>query len=721
MFVGLLLVNVLLFGFKIILSRQVSYRKSFLDAPLLVLLVSSFLSTVFSANMGHSFFGRNQYFILSFAFLFFLAVFYIMIVNLVKSNKGWRGVLDILVLVGGITGFIFILRMIFGVDLLGSLFGTQVWNTIDGINSIFGLWMVVIFVLSAGQIIRSSLDVGRTLVNFLIMIISFVVLVLLSFNVLWWLLLLGISLLLLLGINFIKEARLGWISALFVTLILVVIFIVFGSPKSLQSAVPAEIALGFSPSWSITTDTVLSGVKNFVLGSGLGTFGVDFSQFRPESFNYDNMAWSLRFTQPISTLFAILAEGGVLMLLVLIFLVLFFLGHVFHFWLKNRLKFGHNFMTSKQLEGEVDLRLEVFLVVASWFILTVAMTVMFFGPVMWWLWFLLLALGTIGLSLLEKGVIEEKKWAIEETPQYSLSFSFVMIVVMAAVVMFGVWGTKLYLADLAYAKALRAPDTQTAEQYINQALSHREGFDLYHSGLAQVYLSQAVELSKQSEPDLNIMSDLIAKAVNEAKRATDLSPKSVALWENLSTMYENATALVPETREWAIKSLVKARDLEPSNPVLHWRLANNYSVNGNWEEAVKSYKKATELKTDYFGAYIGLANSYDQNGQTDEAVSTYEKIIQVAQDNPDILFSYGRLLYNRGQSGDRDRAEELWLRVVELNGQHSNALYSLGLLYEGEGNRNRALQYYYKVKDLNPGNQDITIKIRNLVGPDTSE
>ena len=37
-------------------------------------------------------------------------------------------------------------------------------------------------------------------------------------------------------------------------------------------------------------------------------------------------------------------------------------------------------------------------------------------------------------------------------------------------------------------------------------------------------------------------------------------------------------------------------------------------------------------------------------------------------------------------------------------------------LYEGKGEKSTALQYYYKVKDLNPDNKDIIQKIRTLVG-----
>jgi hypothetical protein len=38
------------------------------------------------------------------------------------------------------------------------------------------------------------------------------------------------------------------------------------------------------------------------------------------------------------------------------------------------------------------------------------------------------------------------------------------------------------------------------------------------------------------------------------------------------------------------------------------------------------------------------------------------------------------------------------------------------LLYETSGDKTTALQYYYKVNELNPDNKSITDKIRKMVG-----
>ena len=132
----------------------------------------------------------------------------------------------------------------------------------------------------------------------------------------------------------------------------------------------------------------------------------------------------------------------------------------------------------------------------------------------------------------------------------------------------------MYYGEIVYGQALSSNDLKTAEQKINIALNQQPSSDTYNAALAQVYLLQASDAAKTANPNVQDVSVLVANAVNAAKRATDISPETVSIWENLATMYENASVLVPAARSWAIKSLAQAKDLDPTNPVLWWRLGN---------------------------------------------------------------------------------------------------------------------------------------------------
>ncbi len=714
-FEGLLLLSILCFASKIVISKKINYRMSMLDAPLLALLFVALVSSLFSANLYDSFLGRSETFVMSFVFLLFLVLFYFLVVNTIHNPQRWRMVFDTVLVVGGVASAVFILKTLFNFSLpvVGS-----VWNVVDSSNSTFGLWMIIIFILSAGSLIKNNLSVAKALFYFFIMILSVVPLLVIGFGFFWWLMLISLVLLLLLGVSFLKDSMLTWLSVLFALLIVSCIFIAFGSPRSLQSILPSEASLGSSPSWLITKNVLFSGAKDFFVGSGLGTFAVDFSKFRTVNFNYDASAWSLRFNQPFNSFFAILAEGGVLMGLGFVFIFLFVLGHVFTTWFKARGASQQGISFSLNMSKN-NIRLDVFLTVIAWVVIWVGMMTSFYNVALWVLWWLLLGMIVSGLSLLGHNLIKEKNLTLENTPQYNLVFSFSVIVAMAAVVMTGIIGARFYFADRMFVSALESKDYDMIEPNLQKALSLHWSSDLYHTAMARTYLVRASQLAQASKPDVQSVTDLLARAVNEAKTATDISPSSVAIWENLATMYDNASQLVPEAGEWSIKSLIRAAELEPTNPVLMWRLGNNYMLQNNFSKAIEYYQKSIELKKDYVGAYISLTTAYESNKEIDKAIETYRTILPLGSNNSEFLFNFGRLLYNRGTKDDKDDAEKLWLEAIKIQPNYSNALYSLGLLYETRGNRAEALDYYYKVKEFNPENKDIITKIKSLVGGST--
>jgi len=107
-FIGLIVLNLLMIAIKVAITKKFVFRKSFLDLPVLIFLVTAFFSAVFSVNRYDSFLGRGEYFSLSFVFLLFLVLFYFILTNYLNTPKSWRFVLDGLVILGGISSIPFI-------------------------------------------------------------------------------------------------------------------------------------------------------------------------------------------------------------------------------------------------------------------------------------------------------------------------------------------------------------------------------------------------------------------------------------------------------------------------------------------------------------------------------------------------------------------------------------------------------------------------------------
>ena len=708
--IGLTLLMAIFFLLRALLNKTIAWQRTIFDWALIGWLAVAFLSAIFSSGRAMSFLGRSDIFIINFVFLFFLGLYYWFTLHQISSVKHWLVAWELFKFSTAIVGLVFVLKTVLKWDILQAWMGFA-GGAVDRINSPLGLLMVVLFLLSAGMLIKKEISLGKIIINLVYAVLALAVLVLLSFQALWWMLLAALALLLLLGFGSLKEVRLGWLTVLFATLVTVMVFLIFGTPKILQAPVPSELGLGRAPSWQIAKDTIFSNTKNFIFGSGLGTFGYDFSRFRPDSFNYEQLAWSLRFNVPGSSVIAILSEGGTLFLAVLVFVFLFVLGHMLSVWRKTR-----GGATIFGIRERNSIYFEAFLTTAAWVLLTVGMFWFFYGPVLWWAWWLLLALSIVGVSFSGGKFIKNGLWKVGEQPQYSLSFSFVLVVLLMLAVLIGIWGARVYGAELNFARALKEQDLAKAEEKVLQAIAWRGDYESYYVSLSQIELRLAQVESQRKDGNVSKVAELVGRAVSSGKKATELSPSSVGAWENLAVIYNNAAALAPDSRDWAIKSLEEAIRLEPNNPILYWYLGNNFGLQNKWDEAKKNFEKAVAFKNDYAQGYVGLANVYEQTKDLDKAVETYAQILSWAGSNPEVLFNYGRLLYNRNHSGDRALAEKVWLEGARVSPNYSNTLYSLGLLYESKGDTVSALRYYNQVKELNPDNQDVALKVERLLG-----
>ena len=722
LFIGLVLANVLVFSIKTVLTRRMEYRQSIIDIPLFVLLLLVLVSSLFSESLYMSFLGRNDIFMLNFTFLLSCLLFFALVVNTIKDVVKWRIMIDVVLMVGAVSSLFFIIKTIFDFSLpiIGS-----VLNVVDSSNSAFALFLVLIITISGGKLINKSIQSSAALFYFFVFLVSFIPLFVIGFKSVWIVLAIALIMLLLLGFTYIKQSRLGWMSFLFAILIMVSSFVIFGSPKSLQVKMPVEVSLGTAPSYSIASKTVFGSAKGFIIGSGPGTFGTMFSKYRSNDFNYDTVAWSLRFNKPRNTFFALLTESGVIFMVGLVVTLLIVLGHAL-----KRGKREENreiFFEESIRYDDFDLRFEehiqqrknsneLALLVVAWIILWIAMGFVSFGVVLWILWWLIAGLIIVGLSLYGKDVITKRSWQFEDMVQYNLAFSFSLIVVMAAAVIVGIIGGRFYSAESAYAKAIKSTSNNDANIYLQKALKLRKNYDTYHIALAKNYLEQASTEARKKKNNGQKIATLVSSAVQEARSATELSPNSVTTWENLALMYENTALLIPQASDWAVKSLQKASELEPTNAYIHWRLGRAHLIAKDSAKSIKSFEKAIELKSDYIGAHLGLASVYEKQTELNKAIKIYEALSDNGNRNTEVLYNYGRLLYNRSKGEDRKNAEKVWLYVIEQNPEYSNALYSLGLLYESMGNKTEALKFFYKVNELNPNNVDIKKKINSLVG-----
>ncbi|MBD3311178.1 MAG: tetratricopeptide repeat protein [Candidatus Magasanikbacteria bacterium] len=710
----IVLLGLLLWLSQVVLTKELILRRTILDIPLVVFGVLSIISAIVSLSTSLSFLGKTDSFVLNVGAIFSLIFWFWLVIQNIDEKKKLDLLINSHLVSGIILCVVFLIRKWSVVSGITNSVGD---NLVSRFNSIFAVYVAALLVMSLGLLMVKSRSLIKQIIPALSLVFSAIVLARVSFTVGWVVLLVGLALLLVIGITMLAETRIFVISLGFFLFLLTILILFVGSPQFIKTNLPVEVSLGNKTSWKVSYQTITGGVKPFLLGSGPGTFIYDFSHYRPAEFNVSQIAWSTRFQQPFNSVYAILSEFGILGFVSFIFVFLLSIGAVFSGWLRTRPSIWNKVKgkVSKKVE-DMD-RVESFIPAAAWLAFSVGLFVAFFDSVAWWAWFWFLSISIVSLSMVVPELVRKRKVMLQVSPQYALAMSFGMVLLFSAIIIFGAFGFRYYLAEVAYSEAARSNNLNTMEKELTTSIRYRPSYPQYHIAIARVYLQKAKNLVEVENASPEEVAPVLAKAVNEAKLATDVQPNNVQTWDILSLMYLNARAFAPDANQWARDALQKAVDLEPTNPTLYWRLANTYIFDNDLEQAEEHYKKAIELKPDYIDAYSELSRVYEVQERYDEAIALYEPIMPVVQQQPGLLFDLGRLFYNRDSEGDIKKAEISWLRAVELMPDYSNALYGLAVLYEKTGNTEKSLEYYRRVQELNPDNQDLQSKLDSLINP----
>ncbi len=716
-------VVILLWSVVSMIEKKLLVRRSMLDIPLLLFAFSILLGGIFSVSQIASFLGNTESFTLSVLTLFPAILFGYLLIQLIRTKQNFSFLLQSFFLSSIVVQVIFftVQTQAFQHTRLWALFGENIFNTISSYNSIYGIWVAAMGILSFGFILLKGRKWTSLILPTTAAFLSLFTLFRLGFEVAFAVYAVGMGILLVLPFLFAKFIHVKVALTIFAVFLLTLVTLVFGDPKFLKMNAPVEIALGRQASGDIVQGVLQSDVKHFLFGSGPGTFLYDFSLYRTPAFNTNALVSTTRFHSPFSTIYALFAEVGVVGGIFFILIILIGAGALVSTWVELRSSWKE---IMKERAAEVldhpsfsafAEMFQVFVIGAAWIALTVGILFSFVDLATWWTWWSFLGLIIVGIGFVNKKFVVERPISLSVSPQYSLALSFGIIFFLSLVILSTAFGVRMYLAEYYFTRSTTVTSLTEAEAYLHRSIEYRKSYAPYYLALARVHLQQAKQEFEKNKDNIPTVSALVVKGAEEAKEASQLDSKNVATWETLSLLYLNADAFAPEAKNWAKEGLQKALALEPSNALNHARLGDVYVRQNMIDEAEKEFVETIRLKFDYLPAYDALIQIYSQKQAWNDALVTSEALMKVTDPTPNILFQYGLLFFNRHEKEDENRAEEVWLDALKKEPKHLNTLYSLGLLYERKGDIAKALTYYQKVRELVPENQDVKKKIQSLV------
>ena len=687
-------------------QQELNIRISWLHVPVLAVLLTIAISTVFSLWRYGSFWGWPLNVSDSFLTILFFALLYFLISNVIEEDKEIIKLFFVFALSLVISGIYTILQL-YRVFIIPLPFAKVItFNTIGSVNSVAILLAILLpFTLTLAFALKTRFKWWFWVFTALSLV---TILLINSFNA-WLTLIAGMVTILFFGmLNLKKKIEFKWISLPMVLLIVALFFLVFRFSLPGAPTLPIEV----SPSKGAEINMIFNSLKqNPAFGTGPATFVYDYAKYRQANLN-QTIFWGARFASGASEVLDwFLTKGilGGLSLIALFVSAIFFLGRIL---IKS--------------ENDSLPRMIQVGILSSFVAVVTAQIIYYSNFTLSFLFWLLLAAMVV---YIEK---TPRKISLAPPSLLSVGFSFIFLLVLVFGVGLLFVGGQKYVAEVKYlngARIVSKGDIEKGTAQILSAASLNPSLDLYWRDLSQLYLSRANQIAQDPNlPDEQKRQQsqvALSNAAISANRATTVNPANVQNWNVRGFVYRNLIGL-EGADSFAIDSYSKAILLEPNSPFSFTELGRVYLIQAQTlsrqkapaqkqeealNKALENFNKALSLKTDYAPAHYLIASVYEQQGKSQEAILKLEETSQVARNDIGLAFQLGVIYYQRNQL---NKAQSQFERIRALNPNYSNVRYLLGLIYDRQGQKSRAIEEFTKVSELNPDNNEVIKILENL-------
>jgi tetratricopeptide (TPR) repeat protein len=722
-----ILLALVVWAIKGVVQGEMKIRKTSLDIIIIVFLLASIVSTIFSVDRWHSFWGYFGDPSRGLANIIAIVIAYYLIASHFEKRKikWYLGAL----IVANFISTIWVILVVMKIDFLSQKISQFAPLNLTGSFSglvVFLSLMLPLLVMAVFKI--RQMEKKNILKNFVttfllitILLNLFLLLVIYAF-ISWtgWIaILLGMALFLIYILSeIIKTGNSSWNWLPMAVFVVAIVFLMGGQSINLaRITLPAEVSLNYPISWDIAKESLKS---NFFLGSGPATYGYDFSLYHPKEFNLSYL-YALRFYQGTGAFFETLSTLGAVGTLLLLILIFSYLSLGVYILARDKEKdkiYSLGFFSSSL----------IFLI--SLFTVRIDSAVLIIGSL----------IGIISLAMLlnESGAKEKYlNLSLKASPKFALTFAFIFMVISASVIFLFIFIGKVYSSDIYAGLAGRSQQANIGSvDKMQKAIMLYDKEAKYYSQLAQIYLILANNeaLKGDKEKDVVLIQDNLNNSIVAATKAKELSDKDVSVGEVLAQVYENSGFYVKDSFTLAEENYKKALELEPHNPVYFLKLgqikisqaalkSTASSEKGEdpekkklIEEARDLYKKSIDEKNNFDAGYFNLGLAEEALGNIDGAITNLEKAYVLDRSNINYAFNLGRLYQQRGKGDDNKSAEILFKNALSINDKEINTHFYLGLLYEKNGDKNKAIDEYQKVLDLiGDNNQETKDKVQKMI------
>src|SRR3989338_8339081 len=673
------------------------------------------ISALFSGNIGLSLAGK-LYDLDTFSAMFTagLALF---LGSMIFQSKKRVFVFYLLLFLSSFIAFLFqLLHLVFGINIIPfNVFPYATSNLIGGWND-FSIFFGLVGLISLVFLETANSGKGVKFFLYAVLTLSFLAMVASNFSGNW--IIFGAFSLFVFVITLFKKPfgdkdggadgvkLTKIIRASFFAIILVLFFILFkGTAGKINDALGTSFS-GIRPSLQTTIDIAKQSLKSdIVLGTGPNTFLYDWLKFKPAAIN-DTIFWNARFSSGFGYLPSMMATTGILgIAAIIIFLIIFLI------YGKKILSYKENDpLTVVSFLGAAYLWTFVVLYTPGLLIFEMAfiMTGVFLA--------LLANNGKIGVAeIFLSGLSADR----QDKAKSRVIFMIMGIILLIGTVFLFYLYSRKFLALNNYSQAIvlfeKSGDIDATGKKLMKAVQMDKQDEYYRalSELGLVSLGQiAVSKDISADKAVALFQNNLSSAIVYAREATRLNPADPVNWMQLGRVYESVVAFkVGKADEAAINSYREALKASPLDPSPFIALARVAMQTQKIDDAKKYLQSALNIKPDFADALFAFSQIEAQTGNLKEAILRMEQAAATSPNNFGVFF---RLVLLQYQNNNFNAARTAFEKTVGLNNGYANARYFLGLIYDKQGLKEKAIEKFVYIQKTNPANEEVKKILSNL-------
>ncbi|MDM8568620.1 tetratricopeptide repeat protein, partial [Thiotrichales bacterium HSG1] len=237
------------------------------------------------------------------------------------------------------------------------------------------------------------------------------------------------------------------------------------------------------------------------------------------------------------------------------------------------------------------------------------------------------------------------------------------------------------------------PNNPYARQILGKVLLQQK-----NTGEAVVHLEAMIDTFKNNPEQLHSVLEEVLELHDDKGQVTELLEKLLSKRPNNITvlLIYSQIQLEQGQLEPALKSLNTILELEPK----HFEAVPMYAFilnqTGKTAEALEWMQKHLIKVPDNFEWRLLYARMLVDAEQFDESIQQFKSVAAKYPDNADILYTLGILLI---QTNRFPEAKSSFLNLIKLGERVNSSNYYLGYIAQENGNLDKALFWYKKVKD----------------------